>query len=778
MTNSVSDFRIPSGNAPGRLPSQHNAVAPKLATVAPKDTTTPAEFAQTMLNKYDGGNQSINYANDTKVTQAQESTTNLLTTGYPRGFANARIRLEGLAAATAQMDEETREGFAARAKAVIGEPDAQRDAAIQQLKADVISQLEQTRADPLKRMNAVFNMPTGAGLLGDAGTQRLQQLRDQYSAFSAPAATAQQREASFAQAVKIKTDMQRDILNKAGDVYAATQKSWNDSAARVNDILDAAQQYKPDKIKLPKTSDDPDWDDDTRKPAYAKTFPYQSVMEKLLSDDGYSSQERATSSARQRPPEQIAQDLLTFQQGMTDRTSSIHRRMQALQDQALTTMDKPGEGLSHVEKPQTFEDVANNPPAPDKDYVDNLAKNYGGALKDIDGKNREMLREDVPGLADKILYGVGRVFADLSPIPGADWLATRLLDAEFPDHGGLSRGQVGLIDAGTAIGGLLLGGLGPEGEHLPGVGEHPSSTGGALHPEPSASLPAGSVDVFERNFAGSGSETKDPSPTGSAHQHAPDTPVLPSRYAAQPSGTLQPDPAHAGVLIDSKGQRYIQDHGQSYPVRYDTANQTWRVVQPDKPAEPGVPIERRPDGSWKPHDAVGLRGGGNESRDRHTAVGDEQKAYQIQQAHQTLAHLQTQLQTVTQDVLSTARRLEEIRGLQTTTEQRKADLLQRKNQTEQESANLIAQLQQLESTGQPHDPQVDMRIRELRDRRQTIRAELTRFNDDMAKLRGELNTLLPQIHQLNDRRHQYQQMERQLQTQIGVAQFELSQLLH
>jgi chromosome segregation ATPase len=71
-----------------------------------------------------------------------------------------------------------------------------------------------------------------------------------------------------------------------------------------------------------------------------------------------------------------------------------------------------------------------------------------------------------------------------------------------------------------------------------------------------------------------------------------------------------------------------------------------------------------------------------------------------------------------------------------------------------------------------------MRIRELRDRRQTIRAELTRFNDDMAKLRGELNTLLPQIHQLNDRRHQYQQMERQLQTQIGIAQFELSQLLH
>ncbi|WP_244220833.1 hypothetical protein [Paraburkholderia aromaticivorans] len=665
------------------------------------------------------------------------------------------------------MDEETREGFAARAKAVIGEPDAQRDADIQQLKADVISQLKQTRADPLKRMNAVFNMPTGAGLLGDAGTQRLQQLRGQYSAFSAPAATAQQREASFAQAVKIKTDMQRDILNKAGDIYAATQKSWNESAARVNDILDAAQQYKPDKIQLPKTSDDPDWDDNTRKPAYAKTFPYQSVMEKLLSDDGYSSQERASSSVRQRPPEQVAQDLLTFQQGMTDPDSSIHRRMQALQDQALTTMDKPGEGLSHVGRPQTYEDAAKNPPAPDKDYVNNLAKNYGGALKDIDQKNREMLREDVPGLADKILYGIGRVFADLSPIPGADWLATRLLDAEFPDHGGLSRGQVGLIDAGTAIGGLLLGGLGPEGEHLAGVGEHPSS-----------SLPAGSVDMFERNFAGSGSEAKDPSPTGSDHQHTPDTPVLPSRYAAQPSGTLQSDPAQAGVLIDATGQRYIQDHGQSYPVRYDTANQTWRVVQRDKPAEPGVPVERQPDGSWKPHDAVGLRGGGNEFRERTTAVGDEQKAYQIQQAQQTMDHLRTQLHTVTQDLVSTGRRLEEIRGLQTTTEQRKANLLQRKTQTEQESANLSAQLQQLESTGQPRDAQTEMRIRDLIDRRESIKAEVIRFNDDMARLRRELKTLLPQIRQLNDQRRQYQEMERQLQMRIGVAQFELSQLLH
>ncbi|NPT39322.1 hypothetical protein GNZ11_33260 [Paraburkholderia xenovorans] len=776
MSNAISGLHQTVWTPTGTSPDRRDTFAPTHNTAAPKRSMAPSEFASTMLKKYDGGDQSTNYANDAKATLVQQQTTQLLMTGYPPGFVTARMHLEGLAPLTAQMDEETRERFAARAKTVLGQPDPQRDTDIRQLETDVQTELQRTRADPLRRLNAVFNMPAGAGLLGESGAQRLQQLRNQYGAFSAPGATPQQRETSFAQAVRIKTEMQRDIHNKASDIYAATRKSWSESAARVNGILDEAAKYTPDTLHLPHDSDDPDWDTNTRKPAYAKTFPYQSVMEKLLSDDGYSSQERSISSARMRPPEQIAQDLLTFQQGMTDPNSAIHRRVQALQDTALATMNQPGPDLDHVERPKTYEDVARTPPAADNDYVNNLAKSYGGALKDIDGKNRAMLREHTPGLADKILYGIGRVLSGLSPIPGADWLANKLLDAEFPDQGGLTREEVGMIDAGTALAGLLLGGIEPEGEHLPGAGEPHPSAAGVARDKPS--LPASSVETFEHNFQGSGSQPNKPGPTGSGNQRTSDIPTLPTRYAAEPSGMLQPDPGHAGVLTDPTGQQYILDHGQSYPVRYDAANRTWRLVQPDKPTDPGVPVERRPDGNWQPHGDVGLQGGGNESRERTTAVGDEQKAHQLQQAQQTLADLQTQIHAVRQDLASTAQRIQEIEGLRAGYEQRRVDLAQRKSQAEQERQSLHAQLQQLRSTGQPLDPHFQAHVHDFNGRMDSVLADIARYNDELASITQEINSLGSRFQQLGAQRQQYEDVSRDLQTHISAVQLELNQLLN
>lgn len=775
MSNAISGLHQTVWTPTGTSPDRRDTFAPTHNTAAPKSSIAPSEFASTMLKKYDGGDQSTNYANDAKATLVQQQTTQLLMTGYPPGFVTARMHLEGLAPLTAQMDEETRERFAARAKTVLGQPDPQRDTDIRQLETDVQTELQRTRADPLRRLNAVFNMPAGAGLLGESGAQRLQQLRNQYGAFSAPGATPQQRETSFAQAVRIKTEMQRDIHNKASDIYAATRKSWSESAARVNGILDEAAKYTPDTLHLPHDSDDPDWDTNTRKPAYAKTFPYQSVMEKLLSDDGYSSQERSISSARKRPPEQIAQDLLTFQQGMTDPNSAIHRRVQALQDTALATMNQPGPDLDHVERPKTYEDVARTPPAADKDYVNNLAKSYGGALKDIDGKNRAMLREHTPGLADKILYGIGRVLSGLSPIPGADWLANKLLDAEFPDQGGLTREEVGMIDAGTALAGLLLGGIEPEGEHLPGAGEpHPSGAGVARD---KPSLPASSVETFEHNFQGSGSQPNKPGPTGSGNQRTSDIPTLPTRYAAEPSGMLQPDPGHAGVLTDPTGQQYILDHGQSYPVRYDAANQTWRLVQPDKPTDPGVPVERRADGSWQQHGDVGLQGGGNGSRDRTTAVGNEQSAYLLQQTQHQLDDLRTRVQTARQERTSIEQRMQELKDLRTGYEQREAELAQRKSQTEHELANLKTQIQQLQSTRQPVDPQTQVRVDELRGRIQSTRADIRSYNNDTAQVKREADSLKARFAQLGADQRRYQELEQQLQGRIVELQLQLNQLL-
>ncbi|MFM0674627.1 hypothetical protein PQQ78_44190, partial [Paraburkholderia sediminicola] len=180
----------------------------------------------------------------------------------------------------------------------------------------------------------------------------------------------------FAKAVGIKSRMQDQILQKSQDVHAARQKDWSESTARVNQILDDADKYNADTIQLPRNSDDPQWDTNTRKPAYAKTFPYQSVMEKLLSPDGYSQQERAVSTPRTLSPADRARDLLTFQQGMSDPDSDIHRRVAKLEQQALSTMAHPGTDLDAVSPPTTLSGVAGHPPGYDQNYVQNLADSY------------------------------------------------------------------------------------------------------------------------------------------------------------------------------------------------------------------------------------------------------------------------------------------------------------------------------------------------------------------------------------------------------------------
>ncbi|MFM0228544.1 hypothetical protein PQR32_42010, partial [Paraburkholderia dipogonis] len=438
-----------------------------------------AQFATDMVNRYDGGAQSRNHAADQNNTLVTLGTAKLSMTGRPPDQAEMNLDELQFAGALAQMSDDRREQFAQRANALRAASAEQYAEMLSSLQKDVDGELLSIQADPVRRMNAVFDAPVGISMLGDDGQQQMAALSGQYAQMNAPGTTPAQREQAFAKAVDIKSRMQDQILQKSQDVHAARQKDWSESTARVNQILDDADRYSADTIQLPRNSDDPQWDTNTRKPAYAKTFPYQSVMEKLLSPDGYSQQERAVSTPRTLSPEDRARDLLTFQQGMSDPDSDIHRRVAKLEQQALSTMAHPGTDLDAVSPPTTLSGVAGHPPGYDQNYVQNLADSYRGVLKDIDQQNRAMLREPIPGLADKILYGIGRFVADLSPIPGMDWFATQLLDAGFPDHGGLSAQEVGHIDMGAMLFGLLIGRREPEagGELKPPVGGNGKSPG-------------------------------------------------------------------------------------------------------------------------------------------------------------------------------------------------------------------------------------------------------------------------------------------------------------
>ncbi len=129
---------------------------------------------------------------------------------------------------------------------------------------------------------------------------------------------------------------------------------------------------------------------------------------------------------------------------------------------------------------------------------------------------------------------------------------------------------------------------------------------------------------------------------------------LPARYIARSGGKFQPDPRSPGIFFDDKGQRYIESDGKRYAARYDSANQTWRVVQPDDPTRPGIPVKQNSDGSWSSHSEVGGAGG-------NPGAGPAQALLLLQQQH---AQLQETLDALQAREQAQRLRIVDMEGLQ------------------------------------------------------------------------------------------------------------------
>ncbi|SEC77446.1 hypothetical protein SAMN02787142_1938 [Burkholderia sp. WP9] len=568
--------------------------------------TSAARFAADMVGRYDGGSQSRNHGADLKSAMVLWKTARLAMTGLPRDEVQVSQDEQELASALAQMDPATRKQFEQRAEALRTVPQDGYEAASSSLHQDVDQEMRRVESDPVSRMNAVFNAPVGIGLLGEDGQKQMAALLNEATKMNTPGATPTQREQAYAGAVGIKSRMQDQILQKSQDIHATQKKLWDESTARVNQILDDTGKYRipndtekdtPETLKLPSSSDDPQWDGDTRLPAYAKTFPYQSVMEKLLSPDGYSQQERSRSTARTLPPEDRTRDLLTFQEGMSEPGSDIHQRVTKLEQQALSTMASPGPDLDAGTPATTLSSVAAHPPKYDQNYVQNLAAGYQGALQDTDKQIRTMLRQDTGGPLDKALYAIGRFVADLSPIPGMDWLATKLLDASFPNQGGLTGQQVRNIDLGAMFTGLLLGRGEPEAAEsalkpvLGGSGE------GALKLKPGPT--------------GNPSPTVQPPVSGATAGPAFTPGGMPEAYALENMPSSYSPSATPGVYVDTaNGQKFILADNQAFAVKYDKDNTTYRIYDPANPTRPTYPVRHDSEsGKWEIHQDVGLQGG-------------------------------------------------------------------------------------------------------------------------------------------------------------------------
>jgi orotate phosphoribosyltransferase-like protein len=639
-------------------------------------TSSPASTtAQKLIDRYDGGSgkPSLNYTNDQRAATQLAQYTNLTMTGLPPSIVKDDQAIAGLSAQLAQMDESTREAYSARAMKALQQPPEQRSTAIAALTADVSREMREIGQDPVRRLAAMFNAPVGTQYLQDGGRGQMSALRQQYDAFVAPGASDATRAQALDGAVRIKTQMQTEIQKVVAVHTASEQKTWSASAQRVERILNEAEHYTAQNIRLPTYTDDPQWND-RRAEAYAQTYGYQSIGEKLLSDDGLSQQERDNpgywhAPGMQRSPDEKARDLLTFQQGLNDSNSTIFKRVHALESGAvheLTGNGDKGHYLDQVGTPKLYWNIGQALPQADGKYVQNLAQKYIDTTGDLDQKSRQMMREHTPDTLDKVLYATGKVLDSLMPLPGMDWLAGQLLDATIPNHGGLSSGEEAVLDTSLMVGGLLMGGL----DKLPvlkgrfGPGEVAEMALGKLHPveanvEPS--LPMTAKERIARSLGALPDQTKhmapqqpdSPSPeagpdkkagpAGSAGTSAPRAeglPIPPSYEEPRPSGELD---WRNNVFVDKQGGRHIEKDGHWYKVKYDADNGTLRVIHPQDASKPTYPVRIGANAEFEVHGDVGLKGGGPKPAPRELTEGEKSGVRRLLNQGMTPEEVSTQL---------------------------------------------------------------------------------------------------------------------------------------
>ncbi|MFM0161328.1 hypothetical protein [Paraburkholderia sediminicola] len=117
---------------------------------------------------------------------------------------------------------------------------------------------------------------------------------------------------------------------------------------------------------------------------------------------------------------------------------------------------------------------------------------------------------------------------------------------------------------------------------------------------------------------------------------------VPAQYASKPAGNLQADPHSPGVFRDDKGQAFIRSGDQTWPVRYDRDNGTWRVYNPDNPTKYQYPVRADENGNWQVHNDVGLKGGGGDAK--RPGIGAEQQVNLQQDLQMQRAQLENQRQ--------------------------------------------------------------------------------------------------------------------------------------
>ena len=577
-----------------------------------------------LLNKYDaqidGRNQdSHNRLNDANTAEKINAATELDYTGYPQDVQNFEKQLSYSRGQLAALQPEMRDYYTGQLAALdtayrnINSPEARANLneKATKIENEILAEYNQAINNPLDRTMAIYNHPVGEGYLGKEFSEQikqLDQLREQF--LNAP--DAEHRDALFAQATQLKTQLQQGAARGLDDYLAKDRAAW-DEANNYVDKLIADAQANPDPAKR-----------------------YKSIGDGLFSlNSGMGEDDVAD------------RRVLAFTERMMD-DPGLRQKLDAWGVEAGKPLNADG-----VSAAQSYSQIVNDLPAAGPDYVRDLADRYTNVIRSqTDGERTAAFNRVKPYV--QAAEGFLRFMLGLTPLApltalmdgsstlspmarfGIDVGSALAGAALSPLIGGISAAAKGAgrfiseLEADAALAnesmqdmkldlsaGKVVPAADQEGKSSTAIdaAKAETSTSHLLEPNSGGVNQEGEVAQNAYKPAEMG-PTPDPrmlEARGRIEQNPMD---VPSRYAVDVDGrTLKPDENAPGVLNGDNGQRYIRSGDQYFKAKYDSANDTWRAVHPESPNSFSYPVRYDPQsGTWSVHGDVGGPGGGGLSK--------------------------------------------------------------------------------------------------------------------------------------------------------------------
>ena len=517
-------------------------------------------------------------------------------TGYPPQviqFQERQTHLQGMLSELPDSERQFYGGVLAAVGAAYQlETDSDKRYALDQklagLENTVREEVSRVRNDPVDRVLGQFNPPMGEAYLNKEDRERsgsLDQLREQFLG----AADAAEREDIFAEASDLKSKLQGRISVEVGKRQRVEHAQWKEANGEVDRILQEAQ---------------------------AQTDPakrYELIGRQLFQIN---------------PGQDALKDkvVLAFTQRMHD-SPPLRDKLDTWHDQVSGPLNAQSVGAA-----KRYTDILNNLPPVSADYVRDLSDRYNAVLKDVTYKDDSITpAARAEKTAGQVLEGVERALLGLTPLaPLADLQPSTLPDNVRMglDYGSALLGMLGGEGWGIAreigLAGKAISAAARDAEAANLAGEGGATAGKGLvqtagkgileglQAEQTLSRDARAAEqaLREKTFAEAGPAVDPISLL--AHQSVADGPYGSLVNYADPDVSLKDLRAGPtrGILVDAKGDRYIELGGKAYHARFDRDTDSWRVFSKGADLKPQYPVRlNETSQKWELDHEVGLRGG-------------------------------------------------------------------------------------------------------------------------------------------------------------------------